>query len=411
MDRRAFVSTLGMSLLGGIAAGCGLSLEDGLFNPCLTDPLPERLLNHELLGMAWEGIDPSRFWDCHVHIAGVGDGDPGVWITPQMKSILHPWQNLQRRFYLNAACTETEGKVDQDFVRRLLHYLEAFPAGAKVMLLGFDFNHDVSGSRRENLSAFRIADRYAAELSQRLPERLEWIASIHPYRQDALEALEWAAKRGARAVKWLPSAMGIDLASAHCDRFYDALVRLQLPLLTHGGAEQAVHGGSIEELNNPLRLRRPLERGVRVIMAHCASLGQHTDLDRGANGPSVDAFTLFARLMDERGYEKRLYGDISAITQANRPTAPLATLLDRADWHQRLINGSDYPLPGVMPLFSLRRLVARDYLIKRHSTVLSEIRRYNPLLFDFALKRSLAKEGRRFAPAVFESRRVFTTKA
>jgi uncharacterized protein len=407
MNRRAFVSSLGLSLLGGIAAGCGLSLEDGLFNPCLTDPLPEHLRNHEIIRTAWEGIDPSRYWDCHVHIAGVGDGDPGVWINPQMKSLLHPWQNLQRRFYLNAACSEIEGEVDQDFVRRLLHYLDAFPAGAKIMLLAFDFNHDLSGAQREGLSAFRIADRYAAELAQRRPERLEWICSVHPYRQDALEVLDWAAQRGARAVKWLPSAMGIDVASARCDRFYDALIRLHLPLLTHGGAEQAVHGASLKELNNPLRLRRPLERGVRVIVAHCASLGEHIDLDRGGNAGSVDAFTLFARLMDEPGYEKQLQGDISAITQANRPTTPLATLLARSDWHQRLINGSDYPLPGVMPLFSLRRLVAQGYLNETHAAALSEIRRYNPLLFDFVLKRSLAKEGRRFAPVVFESRRIF----
>jgi uncharacterized protein len=407
MNRRAFVSSLGLSLLGGMASGCGLSLEDGLFNPCLTDPLPAHLRNHEVIRTAWEGIDPSRFWDCHVHIAGVGDGDPGVWINPQMKSVLHPWQNLQRRFYLNAACSETEGKVDEDFVRRLLHYLDAFPAGAKIMLLAFDFNHDFSGAQREGLSAFYIANRYAAELVQRRPERFEWISSVHPYRQDALEALDWSAKQGARAVKWLPSAMGIDVASARCDRFYDALVRLDLPLLTHGGAEQAVHGASIQEYNNPLRLRRPLERGVRVVVAHCASLGEHVDLDLSADGPRVDAFSLFGRLMDEPRYKNQLYGDISAVTQANRASASLVTLLTRSDWHARLINGSDYPLPGVMPLFSLRRFVEQDYLNETEAAVLSEIRRYNPLLFDLVLKRSLAKEGRRFAPVVFESRRLF----
>jgi uncharacterized protein len=407
MNRRAFVSSLGLSLLCGIAAGCGLSLEDGLFNPCLGDPLPEDLRNHEIVRMAWEGIDPSRFWDCHVHIAGVGDGNSGVWITPQMKSVLHPWQNLQRRFYLNAACTETEGRVDEDFFRRLMHYLENFPNGAKIMLLGFDFNHDETGARRPDRSAFHVPDRYAADLAHRLPQRFEWICSIHPYRQDALEALDWAAKRGARAVKWLPSAMGIDVASARCDGFYDALVRLHLPLLTHGGAEQAVHGASIQEYNNPLRLRRPLERGVRVIVAHCASLGEHVDLDRSADGARIDAFSLFGRLMDEPSYKNRLYGDISAVTQANRASASLVTLLTRSDWHARLINGSDYPLPGVMPLFSLRRFVEQGYLNQAKAAVLSEVRRYNPLLFDFVLKRSLAKEGRGFAPVVFESGRLF----
>jgi uncharacterized protein len=410
MDRRAFLANLGLSV-AIMASSCGFSLEDGLFNPCLSDPLPERLRSHELVRAAWDGIQPSRCWDCHVHLAGVGDGDDGVWITPQMKSLLHPWQNLQRRFYLNAACAETEGRVDKDFVRRLEHCLEAFPSGAKIMLLAFDFHHDASGARRDDLSAFRIADRYAAELAQRRPDRMEWICSIHPYREDVLEALAWAAQRGARAVKWLPSAMGMDPASPRCDVFYDQLTRLKLPLLTHAGAEQAVHGGSIGEYNNPLRLRRPLERGVRVIMAHCASLGEYPDTDRGADGPKVPAFALFARLMDEPRYQGELYGDISATVQLNRVGTALATLLARNDWHPRLINGSDYPLPGVLPLVSMRRFVEQGYLKQAEAGVLAEIRRYNPLLFDFVLKRSLVKDGGSFAPQVFESRRAFVQEA
>ena len=38
--------------------------------------------------------------------------------------------------------------------------------------------------------------------------------SIHPYRPDAVAALEQAKADGARAVKWLPPAMGIDLGRA-----------------------------------------------------------------------------------------------------------------------------------------------------------------------------------------------------
>jgi mannonate dehydratase len=406
MNRRSFLYALGAGTVG-LAASCGLSLEDGLFNPCLSEPLPERLQNHDLVRAAWEGIDPTRFRDCHVHIAGVGDGNTGVWITPQMKSLFHPWQRLQRRFYLNAACAEREGRVDEEFVRRLAQYLDAFPRGAKVMLLAFDFHYDQSGAKREDLSAFYIPDRYAVELVRRLPERFEWICSVHPYRADALAVLDWAAQNGARAVKWLPSAMGMDPASSKCDGFYGALARLNLPLLAHGGAEQAVHGGQLEELNNPLRLRRALDHGVRVVVAHCASLGTHTDSDAGLNGPRVDAFTLFARLMDEPRYKGLLFGEISGITQANRIGRPLVTLLTRTDWHTRLINGSDYPLPGVVPLVSLRRCVEQGFLADAQATALSEIRRYNSLLFDFVLKRSLVNEGRRFAPVVFESRRFF----
>ena len=164
------------------------------------------------------------------------------------------------------------------------------------------------------------------------------------------------------------------------------------------------------EFNNPLRLRRPLDHGVRVIVAHCASLGENVDIDRGPNGPRADAFDLFARLMDEPRYDGRLFGDLSAVTQANRVGRPLEILMARSDWHGRLINGSDYPLPGVFPLFSMRLFVEQSYLTSSQATVVSEIRRYNPLLFDFVLKRSLVKNGQRFAPIVFESRRMFDRK-
>ena len=406
MNRRLFLRALGAGALG-IAAGCDFSLEEGIFNPCLPDPTPKRLLDHDVVAKSWQGIDPAKFWDCHVHVAGVGDANTGVWITPQMNSLLHPWQNLQRRFYLNASCTEREGSVDEDFVRRLLQCLDAFPRGAKAMLLAFDFHYDELGARREDLSSFFVPNRYASGLAQRFPDRLEWICSIHPYRTDAIDELDWSASQHARAVKWLPSAMGMDPASPKCDRFYQALVRLNLPLLTHGGEEKAVHGGSMSEFNNPLRLRRPMDQGVRVIVAHCASLGENIDIDGGPNGPRVEAFDLFQRLMEEKRYEGRLFGEISAVTQANRTESTLATLIRRVEWHPRLINGSDYPLPAVVPLVSLRRFVKQQFLTDAQAQVLSEIRQYNALLFDFVLKRSLVSGGQHFTPVVFESRRLF----
>jgi mannonate dehydratase len=407
MNRRQFLRLAWVGV-AGFSAGCGLSFDEGVFNPCLPGPLPEHLKNHEIVRGAWAGIDAAKLWDCHVHLAGVGDGNTGVWISRAMESWLHPWQRLQHRLYLNAACAQREGSVDQDFVRRLQDYLAAFPSGAKAMLLAFDFSYDEQGRRREDLSTFHVPNRYAAATARSFSDRFEWICSVHPYRADALEELDWCVANGARAVKWLPSAMGIDPASPRCDPFYAALAQRRLPLLTHGGTELAVHGGGFHELNNPLRLRRPLEHEVRVIIAHCASLGEHPDLDKSAQGPRLHAFDLFARLMEDANYEGRLFGDISGATQANRAGEALETLLKRLDWHHRLINGSDYPLPGVMPLFSPRRLVAQGYLKENDADVISAIRRYNPLLFDFVLKRTLSRNGRRFAPALFESRRIFT---
>jgi mannonate dehydratase len=261
------------------------------------------------------------------------------------------------------------------------------------------------------LSSFFIPNRYAADLAQRYPGRFEWICSVHPYRADAIDELQWSVRQGAPAVKWLPSAMGMDPMSPKCDPFYQALTRFNLPLLTHGGEEEAVASGATAEFNNPLRLRRPLDQGVRVIVAHCASLGDSIDTDHGPNGPRRQNFELFERLMNEARYERQLFGEISALIQANREESVVATLIRRVEWHPRLINGSDYPLPGVIPLISPRRFANEGFLTETQAQVLSEIRRYNPLLFDFVLKRSLVNDGHRFSPVVFESRRVFESKS
>ena len=201
--------------------------------------------------------------------------------------------------------------------------------------------------------------------------------------------------------------MGIDPASPGCDAFYAALARLDLPLITHGGMERAVNTDN-QELGNPLLLRRALEHGVRVVVAPCASMGEDRDLDRGAHGPVVASFELFTRLMDDPRFEGRLFGDVSAITQLNRAGPALAAIVERSEWQARLLNGSDYPLLGIMPLYSLNYLVERKYIEPAMAPLLTEIRQHNPLLFDFVLKRNLQVNGKRLAPAVFETRAFFT---
>src|SRR4026208_1845496 len=119
--------------------------------------------------------------------------------------------------------------------------------------------------------------------------------------------------------------MRIDPASPLCDRFYEAAARLGIPIVSHAGLERAVIGTDIQEYGNPLRLRRALDAGVRVVVAHCASMGEDRDLDKGEQGPDVDSFSLFARIFEK--YEKNCFGDISAMTQRNRAGPSLARVI------------------------------------------------------------------------------------
>src|SRR6185295_3090714 len=100
-------------------------------------------------------------------------------------------------------------------------------------------------------------------------------------------------------------------------------------------------------------------------------------------------FDLFLRLMGEKRYEDLLFADISAMTQFNRSGVPLQTILAREDLHARLVNGSDYPLPAINVLIRTRSLVKQGYITTDERSSLNEIYHYNPLLFDFALKRTL----------------------
>jgi len=79
------------------------------------------------------------------------------------------------------------------------------------------------------------------------------------------------------------------------------------------------------------------------------------------------------------------------------------------EWHDRLIYGSDYPLPGVMPIFSIDKFITRKALLPEQGKLLSAIRQFNPLLFDFLLKRMIKIEGVGLHSDVFHSKRFFNT--
>ncbi len=342
-----------MAAAAGGAAAWRFWPEQGLWNPCLAQ-LPRRLAEHELVRGAWEGVDAAQAWDSHVHLVGTGDSDSGIFVNPRMESLLNPGQYARRLFFLNAGCARSApGNVDRAYVERMRNLIDGMRPGAKLLLYAFDRAHDERGAPDMQRTAFYVPDSYARDMAKRHPGYFEWAASIHPYRRDAVAALEKAQGEGARAVKWLPAAMGIDPASPRCNAFYEVMAKLNLPLISHAGEERAVLGHDTHDYGNPLRLRRALDAGVRVVIAHCASL------------------------------------------------------LESEAWHARLLNGSDYPLPGVMPMYSVDYLVSLGMLAPQTAPILKEIRLHNPLLFDFIVKRHLRSNGKALSASVFETRMFF----
>ena len=391
---------------------CGAAAVGGMFTSLLDSAqatsrpaLPA--VARDLVDQALVGLHGDQLWDVHAHLLGTGDTGSGCWVHPHLDSWWHPLEALRKRVILRGAGVDARSsRVDHDYVTRLAALTEDFPAGARWLLFAFEHAHDDHGDVQPGRTTFHVPDAWAAHVAHQHAKRFGWVASIHPYRNDALDRLDRALAHGALAIKWLPSAMNIDLRDPRCVPFYERLRHSRLPLVVHVGEEKAVPGAGRHDLGNPLLMRAPLQHGVRVIAAHCASLGTALDLDRRSPA-GRPAFELFARLMDEPDWRANLMGDVSALFQVNRTASVWRTVLTREDWHDRLLHGSDYPLPCIAPLVQLGPLVRAGVLDAADVEALDALRMHNPLLFDLVIKRRVRWGGARLADAVFQTRRHF----
>jgi len=346
----------------------------------------------DLIKRAFDDIDPEKLIDHHVHIAGLGVGGTKTFVNSKMRTWKHPFHRFKFKVYMSSAGVDDEHKADSQLIERLARLVGHIRGHGKHRLLAFDKNYQRDGTVNLEKTEFYVPNQYVFEVAEKYPDLFVPNISVNPYRPDAIAELEKWAQRGARIVKWLPNAMGIDPSDPQCDPFYQKMKELDLILLSHGGEEKAVQAEEDQKLGNPLLLRRALDHGVKVIVAHCAGLGTNEDLD-SKDRKQRDNFDLFMRLIEEKRYEGLIFGEISAMTQFNRIGKPLHTILEREDLHERLVNGSDYPLPAVNILIRTRPLVKQGYLTSSEGECLREIYDYNPLLFDFVLKRNLKRPG------------------
>lgn len=356
-----------------------------------------------LLDQAFADVERGKLRDHHVHMIGLGTNNSGAWVNPKMFSWIRPLYFITGAVYLSGAGVTDPTKADQQYVGRLVRLIRNIDGHGKYYILAFDYYYNPDGTRNLEKSEFYTPNEYVFRLAAEYPDVFIPTISVHPYRPDALEELEKWAKRGARIVKWLPNAQGVNAADPRNDDYYRLLKKYSITLLAHVGEEQAVEAEEDQALGNPLLFRRPLEMGVKVVMAHCGSLGEDDDLDNP--GETAKSFDLFMRLMDTPRYEGLLFGDLSAMTQFNRLPEPLIEIMKRKDLHHRLVDGSDYPLPAINIVIQTRSLVKHGLITREERKYLNEIYHYNPLLFDYVLKRTihLPSTGERLPANIFQS--------
>lgn len=291
--------------------------------------------------------DKSRVLDMHCHVAGIGAGGSGAFISEGLR------RNWRYPIYLRAfGVTEAElwRQGDGLIVERISARLaESSQAGAAV-LLALDGVIDAAGELDRERTETYIPNEFLAREVAKYPN-LHFGASLNPYRHDALARLEQAKADGAVLLKWLPAIQHIDPADERLIPFYRKLVELELPLLTHAGDEHSFTGAA-QHYGDPHRLRLPLELGVTVIVAHAASSGSSDDQDN------------LQRLLPMFAEYPNLYPDISSLTQVNK-LGFLPKLLAAGIDPARLLYGSDFPLINTgltSPWFALFRIAPGQLL-------------------------------------------------
>jgi predicted TIM-barrel fold metal-dependent hydrolase len=269
---------------------------------------------------------PAGIVDMHCHLAGIGAGDSGCFISAKMRD------NWRFGVYLRAfgvSRTEIAERGDRLLADRLSKSLAQSKYVSKAVLLALDGVIGADGRLDTNRTEVYFPNEYVADVCARHTNLL-FGASVNPYRPDALERLEWAKNHGAVLVKWIPPIMEINPDDPKLVPFYRKLVELNLPLLSHTGEEKSFSRAAVN-FGDPEKLRLPLSLGVTVIAAHIAS----SEKFDGERGPDR-----LARLMREY---PNLYTDISALTQINKP-GYLKEALTKPEFSGREVYGTDFPL-------------------------------------------------------------------
>lgn len=344
----------------------------------------------KLMEDAFEGIDLDKLIDQHVHIVGLGKGGTGIEVNKRMRMW---WKHLGKynRFnvYKSASGITDEEHADSQYIERLKDLLLnlRYPNKIRSYIFAFDRHYNEDGTINEEHTEFYVPNEYAVKIASENADIFTPVISIHPYRKDSLEELEKWGKAGIKFVKWLPNAMGMDPANERIIPFYKMMKKYQMTLISHAGEEKAVEGDKYQELGNPLKLRLPLDLGLKVVIAHMASRGPCLDYDN--NNEKIDCSKLFWRLFDDKKYEKNLFSETSSLLIYERIGEPLNEVIERSDIHHRLGYGSDYPLPGINWIYRTNVMQKMGYITKDERESLNEIYGYNPLLFHFVALRTV----------------------
>lgn len=345
-----------------------------------------------LVHAAYAGLDDGAVvQDYWVHALslgqrGAGDDVNRSFVNPDLLSWQHPLQRLRAGVLLTAAGVTDIRYADSQYLARLLRLARALPGAHKLHLVAVDQRYSPDGRPQPRASAMAVDNDYVWSIAQAHPDLIEAVVSVHPYRWDAVEALAEWAQRGINAVAWMPMLQDIDPAADTVRKYYDALIAHDMTLYVRTGAPSAFAQASLK-YGNPMRYRSALDVGVNIVMVHVSGKQQYPAAV-GEKGRTTGT-ELLLHLLRNPDYDDNLHVALAGAVGANRAEGSLMQWLQHPQVTAQLLYASGYPRPAVAITVDLQELAAKGFITRKQARALSEIRRVNPLLFDFVLMRTI----------------------
>jgi len=298
--------------------------------------------------------------DMHFHVVGRGkDIDQvheQVFFYPEDNNTLLTgvlYRLVEKYLGQVGADFDQSGTIDtEEYLTLIYKYLSTSKEIDGVVLLGLDALYDPeSGELDRRKTDLWVSNRFLAkkvkELNDRLmreedPKKREkkfyWGASVSPNRKDWEEEMGFAVNDpNAVLMKLIPSVQHLDLRDPKHKDYYESLARNKMPLLCHVGPEYSFPEGIREKERDNFRfLDKPLECGMTVIAAHCATPVFPIDKNETAE------FGAFMRDANSDG-RINLWGDTSAFSLMTR--IPILDEILKTFPPEWLVHGSDFPIP------------------------------------------------------------------
>ncbi len=390
-----------------------------------------------LIDQAFEDFEGKVIVDYHVHFFANGKPAFNKYCTNinNENRVNPPFLNMDKTLqgqpfflkpfmegvYLDASDISDKEMMDQQTMKRLVNLVSFYgppafagktdksPYKAVFYLMAMDGQYDSDGKLDKENSYGYVSNSYIIELEKCLNKKISMsggfrknqfkvVGSINPMRKkenghccvmrdskDLMKQIKILRNNNVEFIKWRTPTMGFDPADVS-DEFYKKLVqgKHKIGILTHSGNSEGIKAGDhLNQLAAPRRMERAVKNGVTVVLLHMGRTGKNEVT--GVNYSEESDNFIYEFLPGNNN----LYGEISAVPYSNTHHLLKKIIYSKQEFINRFVNSSDYPAVTPYIINPLDNLMREGWIEKHEKNSLDLIFRYNPLLFDFVMKRTI----------------------